>query len=187
MCGAWGADSIGPVRVLHLGSILVFFVTAALDTMGCNVESIWKVPTFPSERPSRLWSTDPRTSGWKGVEVEYALLADGGVDATVRSTDGRHQLKERGTYWYENEQGGKPESYKDQAYLVVEFDGRQEKYRFAHPPGSAWGHLVLVEPNAPDSEPAAIAGTPQQTALRKSDAVVGTENQGDAFPRHMEP
>jgi hypothetical protein len=114
--------------------------------------------------------------------VEYALLTHGGVDATVTSGDGKHRLKEHGNFWHENDLGERFASYEAGRLLVVEFDGRQERYRFASPPGAAWGHLVLVEAKAPDSQPMASTGTPRQTASKKSNAIVGSENQGDVAP-----
>ena len=168
-------------RRFHLASVLLF-VVAGLGTSGCNIESIWKVPTFPGERASGLWSSDPRTTGWNGVAVEYALLTNGGVDATISSGDGKHQFKKNGKFWHEDERGERFASYEAGRLLVVEFDGRQERYRFANPPGAAWGHLVLVEPSAPDSQSAASTGTPQQAVSKKGNAIVGSENQGDAAP-----
>src|SRR5690242_4758737 len=91
----------------------LLFAAAALGSAGCNIESIWNVPCSASERPSTLWATDPRTQGWNGVEVEYWVLTDGGVDATVRSSDRRHQFKARGECWYENGRGERAKSYRD--------------------------------------------------------------------------
>ena len=122
------------------------FILIPLLAAGC-AESFWKVPYPPGERPSILWSRDSRTTGWDGVDVEYALCGAGDVDATVRSGDGWHQFSEHGRYWYENEHGDRPESYKEQAYLVVRFDGREERYRFVHHPGVDRGCISVVAPD----------------------------------------
>jgi hypothetical protein len=106
-------------------------ILLAASAAGC-VESYFKIPYPPGARPSKLWAADPRTTGWNGVEVEYALLTYGGVEARVCSADGRHQFKQRGESWYEDERGQPSHSYQSQEILVVRFDGREERYRFVY-------------------------------------------------------
>lgn len=97
---------------------------------GC-AESSWIVPHPRTQAPSRLWTTDPRTRNWDGVEARYILYGDGHVDADIRSFDGHHHFKARGESWYENEQGQRFTSYLDpdrSPVWVVRFDGREERY-----------------------------------------------------------
>jgi len=121
------------------------FVIIAASATGC-VESYWKIPYPPGARPSKLWTADPRTAGWNGVEVEYALLTHGGVEADVRSADGRHEFKQRGESWYEDDHGKPPRTYEEQKILVVRFDGREERYRFVHRRDVDRGCIELIEP-----------------------------------------
>jgi hypothetical protein len=98
---------------------------------GC-AGSAWIIPYPRTQAPSKLWTTDPRTRSWDGVEARYILFGDGHVDAHIRSFDGRHHFKARGQSWYENNQGQRFTT----GYLgpdlspvfVVRFDQREERY-----------------------------------------------------------
>ena len=97
---------------------------------GC-AESAWIIPYPRTQAPSTLWTTDPRTRGWDGVEARYTLYGDGHVDADIRSFDGHHHFKARGQSWYENEQGHRFTSYQGpnlSPVWVVRFDRREERY-----------------------------------------------------------
>jgi hypothetical protein len=132
------------VRIL----VLVFLSTSTGCAHLFEVESMWDVPYPPGERPSPLWTSDPRTSGWKGVEVTYYLLGNENVDAEVRPADQRSQFTVRGKYWCENEKHEKCDAYPDGVFLVVDFDGKKERYRFGTAPDRA---IITVEQNAPES------------------------------------
>jgi hypothetical protein len=123
---------------------LQLVLLTALAIGGC-AESYWKVPYPPCERVSILWSRDARTKGWNGVEVEYALLGAGGVNAIVRSPDGHQQFTAHGRCWYEDARGNHFKSYRDGLLWVVEFNGREEHYRFVHHPRVDRGCISVVE------------------------------------------
>jgi len=100
-----------------------------VSLLGGCVESNFIVPYPSGEEPSRLWTNDPRTQGWNGVIVEYALYGDGGVVADVRSVDGRYHFKESGRSWHENERGERFNSSSEELLFVVSFGEREERYR----------------------------------------------------------
>lgn len=129
----------------------VFGMVVPVLMAGC-AESHWKVPYPPGEQASMLWSRDARTKGWNGVEVEYALLGAGGVDAIVRSPDGRQHLTEHGRCWYEDPRGNHFKSYRDGLLWVVEFNGREEHYRFVHYPRVDRGCISVVEQSTTSTE-----------------------------------
>jgi hypothetical protein len=114
---------------------------------------MWEVPYPPGERPSILWTGDPRTQGWHGVHVTYFLLGSGGVDADVRSTDQRRQFAARGECWYENDKHEKCDVYADGRFLVVKFGEKTERYRFEHRAGIGRGIITVVEPTSSHSSP----------------------------------
>ena len=134
--------SIGPLRISFR---LAFLLTATFSLAGCEVESMWIVPYPPGERPSPLWSSDPRTQGWKDVEVEYSLLGEGIVDADVHSTDRRHHFTARGNYWNEDLGQESQKGWKNQRFiLTVEFNGKQEHYRFEYRPNVYRGIIIVI-------------------------------------------
>jgi hypothetical protein len=106
-----------------------------LCVVGC-VESSWVIPHPRTAAPSKLWTTDPRTRGWNGVEALYDLYGDGHVEAHIRSFDGHHRFKARGESWYENEQGQRFTTFLSpdlSPVFVVRFDHREERYLAAAP------------------------------------------------------
>jgi hypothetical protein len=100
-----------------------------VSLLGGCAESNFIIPYPPGEEPSRLWSNDPRTRGWDGVIVEYALYGDGSVGADVHSAEGRHHFKETGRSWYENQRGERFDSAGDDRLFVASFHGQEERYR----------------------------------------------------------
>jgi hypothetical protein len=125
---------------------------------GC-AESSWIIPYPRTQTPSKLWTTDPRTRGWDGVEARYILFGDGHVDADIRSFDGHHHLKARGESWYENEQGQRFTAYRGSdvsPVWVVRFDGREERYVAGNvSTGRGRALKPFTPPTTPPTRPAA--------------------------------
>ena len=134
-----------PFRLLLKTSVRVGLALGLLAAAGC-AESMWIVPFPAGERPSRLWSADARTQRWNAVQVEYSILGRGEIDAEVRSADHCHHFTVRGEYWYETENGERSDAYAQRDFLVVKFDGKQERYRFEHRPGIDRGILTVASP-----------------------------------------
>ena len=109
-------------------AILILF---ALTGQGC-AEAYFSIPCTKGQPDSRMWSNDSRTAGWGGVEVNYATIGDGIIEADVRSRDGKHHFRQRGEYWYEDGHGGTViHSYEEQRVLAVRFAGAVERYQFS--------------------------------------------------------
>jgi hypothetical protein len=140
-----------PSRALarHLLPLLCFI------SAGC-AESAWIIPYPRTQAPSKLWSTDPRTRGWDGVEARYILYGDGHVDADIRSFDGHHHFKARGQSWYENKQGERFTAYfgpDTSPVFTVRFDGREERYLGGDVSTNRGRALKLFTPATPLSRP----------------------------------
>ena len=120
------------MRFLWRCTFFIPLVLLSITSGGCS-ESDWVIPLQRADAPSKLWTDDPRTHDWNGVVVEYGLrwvlIGEGGVDALVRSRDGRHRFHAHGSVWYENAKGERVDSdISDDLIMVLEFDGRQERY-----------------------------------------------------------
>ena len=110
---------------------IAILILPTLLALGC-AESYFPIPCGQGQPDSKMWSSDSRTAGWKGVDVTYALFGDGIIEADVRSRDGRHHFRQQGEFWYEDGRGGTViNSYEDQRVMAVRFGGSVERYEFS--------------------------------------------------------
>jgi len=109
--------------------ILLLSFPIATTVTGC-AESNWIIPCPTGAQQSDLWSHDPRTRGWSGVDVRYIVYGDY-IDAEIRSTDHRHGFNARGQGWFENQQGQRFSSFQDDQHSpiwVMRFGDCEERY-----------------------------------------------------------
>jgi hypothetical protein len=78
-----------------------------------------------------LWREDPRTRNWNDVDVWYWLHTYGDATAIVSRRESDGEFKSKGTYHIAE----------DSDVLVVQFDGREERYRLVT------GGWIYVLPN----------------------------------------
>jgi hypothetical protein len=140
-----------PTSVLWVPVLLLITVGGCAHVF--DLESIWEVPFPAGERPSLLWTADPRTQGWNGVHVTYFILEYGRVDADVESLDHRHKFTVHGEDWCENAQQIRCDAYPDGRFLVVQFGDKTERYLFEHRDGIDRNLITVVEPNPPPHPP----------------------------------
>lgn len=134
--------------MIYRTALPLIFLVLYLGISGCAVSG-WVIPLMPDDRPSRIWSDDPRTSGWNGVIAEYSLMGDDrSVHAVVRSSDGQHRFKAKGRWWYENERGERITFASEDDILTVCFGEREERYLGGNYTSMYGRQLILVGPGA---------------------------------------
>jgi hypothetical protein len=136
-------------RVLLSMIMLLLLVTG----VGGCAESSWVIPYPPGEKPSKLWTEDPRTRGWGGVVVYYNLYGDGSIEAKVRSTDGRHGFNAWGDFWNETKNGERSAQYMGEnvtPVTAVRFGEREERYLDGGVSSVEGRSLIPFEPARPN-------------------------------------